>query len=304
MKKKNCFSLLVIALFLLFADKSFATPKRIVSITPTGTELIYALGLDENLLAVTTFCDYPPEAAKKEKIGGFASMNFEYLVAKKVDLVLIQDLHSQFVPQLKQLKIPYVMLRNDSISNICKSILEVGSVCGKEKEATRIVASINSDVRYVYEKLKKSKKPKVLVCISRELSGKKINSFYAAGKTSFYNEMIEKSGGINAMQGNNITYPVVSQEGLMLINPDVIADMIGDSKSIHSAKYEKRMMSDKEVVTQWKNGVRVEAIKKNKIVVLRGNIFLRPGPRVGTAIIAFAKAIHPEASWDKKPILK
>ena len=292
--KKKLFALLFILCFSLISlTAACAEPVRIVSITPVGTEILYALGLEENITAVTSYCDYPPEARKKDKIGGFTSVNIEYIVAKKADLVVLQDIHEQVIPQLEALKIPYVLLTHSSLEEICTSITKLGKACDREKKAAEMVASIRADVEYVRKKVAGQKKPACMVCI-RDTSVNRITSFHAAGRSTCYSDIIEKAGGENVMSEKSIHYSQVSQEGLIMLNPDVIFDMIGDS---HFSRNGQKQKTDSEITKQWQSGVKVNAVKNNRIYVLRGSVFLRPGPRIGKVIKEFAKVIHPEVSW-------
>ena len=294
---KNCLYILFILIFTFFIVPAEAAPKRIISLTPAGTEILYALGQEKNLIANTTFCDYPPEAQKKPKVGGFASMNYEYFISKKADLVVIQDLHAQFIPQLEKLKIPFVTLRQETIEEVCDSIMTLGKATDSEKRAKELVTSIEKDIEYVSEKVKNSPRPKILLCISREFTGDKINIFFAAGNASFYNDMIKKGGGVNALKKQKITYPQISQEGLMMINPDVIIELIGDIDSGHSLTKGFAGMTNDLLKQQWLNGVQVKAVRDNHVHILNGSIYLRPGPRVGQALLGFARALHPEINW-------
>lgn len=289
--------ILFVLMFFLLPLTAEAAPKRIVSLTPAGTEILYALGQEKNIIANTTFCDYPPAAIKKPKVGGFASMNFEYFISSKADLVVIQDLHAQFVPQLKKLKIPYVMLHQQTINEVCDSITNLGKACDSEEKAFKLVANIQKDIKYVEDKIKKSIRPRVLLCISREFTGKKVNSFFAAGNASFYNDIITRAGGINALKKHKVTYPQISQEGMMMINPDVILELMGDVDSGHSLRKGFHGISNETIKQQWLNGVQVNAVKNKQVYILNGSIYLRPGPRVGEVLKGFARALHPEIKW-------
>ena len=125
--------LLVICFASVFSADAY--PRRIVSLSPVGTEILFALGQGGNIIGVTNFCDYPPEALKKPKVGDFAALNFEMLVAGNVDLLVLQDIHKQFLPQLKQLKIPYIVLEQETVSGVYSSIARLGRACGAEKRA-------------------------------------------------------------------------------------------------------------------------------------------------------------------------
>lgn len=294
MRKKLAALVLIFTLSLVFTASASAEPKRIISVTPVGTEILYALGLEENIVAVTNYCDYPPEAQKKEKIGGFTTINLESIVAKKADLVVLQDIHESFIPQLEELKIPYVLLTHGTLEEICTSIIKLGKVCDREKKAAEMVGSIRADVEYVRKKVAGQKKPSCMVCI-RDTSVSRITSFHAAGRSTCYSDIIEKAGGKNALSEKTVHYSQVSQEGLIMLNPDVIFDMIGDS---HFARNGEKQKSDEEIIKQWQGGVKVNAVKNGRIYVLRGTAFLRPGPRIGQVIKEFAKVIHPEVSWE------
>lgn len=273
-----------------------AAPKRIVSFSPVGTEILFALGQKERIAAVTDFCDYPPEALKKPKVGGFASINYEMLILMKADLVVLQDMHSQFVPQLKSLKIPYVILKQDSIEDICKSITELGRICGSGTIAERMVKNILFEVGSLRAKVKGKARPSVMVCVSRELSEPVISTIYIAGQSNFYNELIDIAGGVNVSKERRIAYPQVSPDGISKMNPNIIIDLVGDKSYYHSKdKIDlETIFSTKYLKNQWERSVSTDAVKRGRIAVMNGTVYLRPGPRVGEVLRSFAEAIHPE----------
>lgn len=273
-----------------------AAPQRIVSFSPVGTEILFALGQKERIAAVTDFCDYPPEALKKPKVGGFASINYEMLILMKADLVVLQDMHSQLVPQLKSLKIPYVILKQESIEGICKSITELGRICGSGTIAERMVKNILSEVGSLRAKVKGKARPSVMVCVSRELSEPVISTIYIAGQNNFYNELIDIAGGVNVSKERRIAYPQVSPDGISKMNPNIIIDLVGDKSYYHSKdKIDlETIFSTKYLKNQWMRSVSADAVKRGRIAVMNGTVYLRPGPRVGEVLRSFAEAIHPE----------
>ncbi len=205
MKRSKLF-LPIFLIMLMLPVTAWASPKRIISMTPVGTEILFALGQGDNIIGVTNFCDYPPEANKKPKMGDFAALNFESLMAMKTDLLLLQDMHMQFTPQLDRLKIPYIVMKQNTIDEICDSITRLGKICSAQDKAQKMVSGILADVKMVTSKVKGLDKPKVLLCVSRELSEKQINSFYVAGNNNFYGEMIALAGGENAVTEKK--YPI------------------------------------------------------------------------------------------------
>lgn len=297
--RKSLIACLALCVSLLAAPLCQAAPKRVVSLSPVGTEMLFDLGQGGNVIAVTEFCDYPPEAAKKPKIGGYAEINFEALVAMRTDLLVLQDMHKRFTPQLDRLKIPYVILRQDSVDDIFDSITRLGAIFGVEKEAGRRVAAIRADLAKIAAKTAGAGRPKVMLCVSRELSERVISSFYIAGADNFYNELIKLAGGENVAGRSRTPYPHISVEGLLRLDPDVIIDLVGDKSFYHSKEpVDVDVIFDKKYLAgQWKNSAAVKAVKKGNIAILDGTVYLRPGPRVARIVLAFAKAIHPEVKW-------
>ena len=289
---------MMLMMFLSFGYAE-ASPKRIISLTPVGTEILFALGQGDSIIGVTNFCDYPPEATKKPKMGDFAALNFEMLMSMKTDLLLLQDMHMQFTPQLDRLKIPYIVMKQNTIDEICDSITRLGKICSAQDKAQKLVSGIRADVKLVTSKVKGLDKPKVLLCVSRELSERQINSFYVAGNNNFYGEMIALAGGENAVTEKKISYPQVSLEGLMTINPNVIIDLVGDKTFYHSKdKIDvDTIFNEKYLKGQWQRSAKVDAVNKGRIYIMQGTVYLRPGARSGMILKAFAKAIHPEVKW-------
>ena len=298
MKRSKLF-LPIFLIMLILPVTAWASPKRIISMTPVGTEILFALGQGDNIIGVTNFCDYPPEANKKPKMGDFAALNFESLMAMKTDLLLLQDMHMQFTPQLDRLKIPYIVMNQNTIDEICDSITRLGKICSAQDKAQKLVSGILADVKMVTSKVKGLDKPKVLLCVSRELSEKQINTFYVAGNNNFYGEMIALAGGENAVTEKKISYPQVSLEGLMTINPNVIIDLVGDKTFYHSKdKIDvDTIFNEKYLKGQWQRSAKVDAVNKGRIYIMQGTVYLRPGARSGMILKAFAKAIHPEVEW-------
>ena len=203
---------------------------------------------------------------------------------------------SQLVPQLKSLKIPYVILKQESIEGICKSITELGRICGSEAIAERMVKNILSEVGSLRAKVKGKARPSVMVCVSRELSEPVISTIYIAGQNNFYNELIDIAGGVNVSKERRIAYPQVSPDGISKMNPNIIIDLVGDKSYYHSKdKIDlETIFSTKYLKNQWMRSVSADAVKRGRIAVMNGTVYLRPGPRVGEVLRSFAEAIHPE----------
>lgn len=291
-------SALFFVVFILFSPAlSEAYPRRIVSLCPVGTEILFALGQGDNIVGVTDFCDYPPEAREKPRVGGFSGMNFESLLEWQVDLLVVSDWHLGYVENIKKLGIAYSVVRQGSIAEICASIEELGRLCGAETESGKIISQMRAEIERISGAAERLPKRSVLLCISRELSDPKINVFYAAGKNCFYDELISLAGGVNAVKDGAAAYPKVSAEGLLALDPEVIIELVGDGAYSHSAEKagKDEIFSDERIRAQWLGGPAVRAVRGGRVCPLSGTVYLRPGPRITEILKAFVRAIHPEA---------
>ena len=295
--KKIIAPLSLLLLFsLLFSFPACAAPRRIVSLCPVGTEILYLLGQEDNIVGVTEFCDYPPEAAQKPKLGGFSTVSFEKIVESGAELAVLSDLHAKYTEDIKKLGVACVMVKQESIADIYSSIAEIGDACGAREAAQSLIADMKSELAQISASVAAFSVRDVLLCISRDFSEPRLSLFYAAGGGTFYDELITLAGGRNVL-GDAVAYPRVSAEGLISLDPEIIIDLVGDSDYYHaSVNFDKEAaFRDESLLSQWKGVPHLRAAREDKIFLMRGTLFLRPGPRIPEIARAFAAAIHPEA---------
>lgn len=254
-------------------------PKRIVSLAPSNTEILFALGLGGKVVGVTNYCDYPEEAKSKEKIGGFSDPNLEKIISLKPDLVLATDMHQKPVEQLEKLNIPVVILAPKNIPDMLKSIEIIGRISGKEAESLRLVETLKNRIKTVENKtagIPQDKRPKIYYEVWPE-------PFTTAGPGTFVNDIIEKAGGENISGDAEKAYPQYSQEMIISKNPDIIIF------SHHGSS--KQTIEDILKRPGWEN---INAVKNNKVFYVDENIVQRATPRLVDGLEQFAKIIHPE----------
>lgn len=280
---------------LLFASLSFAAervPTRIVSMSPAGTEILFALGLDDRLLGVTRYCDYPPEAAQLPQLSSMTEVNLETLLRLDTELVVMEDINSGLGGQIEKLGIPVLVLHHNSLAELRASIEAVGKVCGASERAEALSRAIGEDIERIKKATAPLKRPKVLVAVDRDIADASIRSLYVAGSRSFYNELVEIAGGTNVLE-ESLPYARLSSEGLLSLQPDVIIDIVGDHGFAKGVTRE-------QVERQWQTVPELNALSSGRIHVLMENAALRPGPRIARLTEIFASFIHPELSADLK----
>ncbi|MFC1607489.1 ABC transporter substrate-binding protein [Candidatus Latescibacterota bacterium] len=259
--------------------------NRIVSLSPGITETLFALGVGDRVVGVTRFCLFPLEAQEKAEVGGFVDPNYEAIVALEPDLVLVLEIHGDVVRYLDELEINYATVRNEGVSDILASIITVGRVCGIEPRSREIVDDIERRMRIIGEKTRDTESPDVLISVSRQAGTGSLGDVYVAGRETFFNELIEIAGGVNAYHGRTIDYPVISAEGLLVLNPDIIIDIIPHLKS--------QQLDVDTVRKDWKSIPGLRAAKNGTVHVVDSRYAVIPGPRFILFLEDLTKIIHP-----------
>ncbi|MBX9724626.1 MAG: helical backbone metal receptor, partial [Candidatus Obscuribacterales bacterium] len=197
------------------SDKQAKT-KRLISLAPSNTELIYSLKSGKQLIAVSESCDYPIEAKKKEKVGNFSSVKMEKIAKLKPDLIALVSGQEKLDSDLKKHHFSTVLLDNSSIKNIGKNLRVLGNICQQEAEAKRLSTAFENAIEELKSITDADKsKAKVFICVWPQ-------PLMSAGKSSFMNEGITIAGGTNCTGDLPQPYPRINQERLLLMQPDMI----------------------------------------------------------------------------------
>jgi iron complex transport system substrate-binding protein len=260
------------------------SPQRIVGLAPSTVEVLYEVGLGDQVVGVSRYCTYPPEALGKPKIAGFLDVDFEALVSLKPDCVVMVDSQHSLVDKMNQLGIRSISAEHASVDGIISSFKKIGKACGKEKESIFKAEQMQAHIDATRKKLVGQPRPRVLVCIERDPDSPRPDRVIAAGSGGFHRELINIAGGVNAYQGS-IAYPVLSREKLLNLNPDVIIDLVRDEV------FEK--YKEQPLLRQWYAFGELNAVKNNRVVIIAGNQHLIPGPRFLDTLDKMVEAIHP-----------
>ncbi|RMH37926.1 MAG: ABC transporter substrate-binding protein, partial [Nitrospirae bacterium] len=181
-------------------------PKRIVSLAPSVTEILFAIGLNEEIVGVTEFCDYPPAAQDKPKVG-YARPNLEALVALEPDLVIAPQsfLRTDLLAKLEQLKIPTVILNPKSLEDILAHIRLIGRIVGRQAEALQVTEAMRGRMRTLSSRLAGLQRPRVLYVLNSQ-------PLITVGPGSFIQQLIELAGGDNIAADAHAPYPRINME--------------------------------------------------------------------------------------------
>jgi iron complex transport system substrate-binding protein len=258
-------------------------PQRIISLAPSNTEILFALGLGDRVVGVTDYCNYPPEAKTKPSIGDYNTPNLEEIIVKQPDLVLATEVHqAKLIPLLESRDLTVIGLSPKNIDDVLAAIILVGKITGKDKEAAKLTAAMQKRIESVTDKTSKlsgSQKPRVFYTLWYDST-----SIWTAGAGSFEDELIQKAGGVNIAHDLN-GYVEINQESVIMANPETIIAGVGmgtgEDLPLQFVKTEP-LLKD------------TDARKNDRIYGVNMDIVGRPGPRIVDALEVFLAAIHPE----------
>jgi iron complex transport system substrate-binding protein len=258
-------------------------PQRIISLAPSNTEILFALGLGPKTVAVDDLSDYPAEVKALPKVGGSGGKyNFEQVVALKPDLLLVAGITPpDDIKKLEDLKLTVVALgaEKTTFDNIIADISLVGQITGATNQAQQLTAAMKQKLDAIQSKIATAKtKPRVYW----ELDATDPAKPFSVGPGSFVNEFIGRAGGTNIFGNVSSPYPQVSSEQVVSANPEVMI--------LSDAAYGVTVDS----VLKRPGWQVIDAVKKKQVYPIDDNLVSRPGPRVADGLEATAKIIHPE----------
>jgi iron complex transport system substrate-binding protein len=256
--------------------------QRIVSLAPSNTELLFAVGAGRQMAGRDDLSDYPAEAADVASIGStFGPLNTETIVNLKPDLVLAAEINTpEQVKALENLGLTVYWLANPKdFPGLYQNVGLIGALTGREAEARALAQSLEARVAAVAEKLKgASTMPRVFY----ELDATDPTKPYTVGPGTFMDTLLTLAGGVNIAATLNDPYPQISSEELVKQNPDLI--LLGDAAYGVTA----------ETVQQRPGWEAIAAVKQNRIVAFDDNLASRPGPRLVDGLESLATVLHPE----------
>lgn len=262
------------------AGKSVAVPakiERFISLAPNLTEIAYAVGAGDRLVGNTTFCDYPEEAKKVQKVGDTLQPSIERILALRPQLVLVSTASQleAFTKQLEEHRIAVYVTDPRDLEGVFRSIENLGKLLNQEQRADETVSQLRKRATLVTEATQSAKPSRVFYQLSAE-------PLYTAGRDSFVTDLIRRAGGVSVTSNVPEAWPRYSQEAAVAARPEAI--ILPTDGSMGSA--------NSEVAEGLK---RSPAALSGKVYRINGDFLSRPGPRAVDGLEALAHALHPEA---------
>lgn len=274
--------------------KPTALPKtscqRVISLSPSITEVLYALQLGKQVVGVTQFCLYPADARKKPKVGGYVDPNMEAMLRLKPDLIVVRKEQTELVQRIRDLRIPVLPVEHRNTEGILDSFQALGQVCHRQELAQATVADLRGRIQAVERKTQHVQyRPTVLVAVDRDTYAKRLRWVYVPGEDGFFDSMIRQAGGRNAAPAGRKGFLQVSSEGIIRMNPDIIIEALPYTRAARQ--------NPEDIRKQWNSLPQVAAVQQHRVYLFTDDFMVIPGPRYVQALEKFARVIHPELDW-------
>jgi iron complex transport system substrate-binding protein len=257
-----------------------STPTRIISHVPSITEILFALGLDEEIIGVSTFCDYPEAAKAKEKVGDFWSPSMEKIVALEPDLVFTTGDNQPLMAELDTLGITCIALQPKDIDGVMRDIELIGSVTGTRTRAASLVSDMRERVSAVLATVAGAPRPRVFYVVDAS----NLNAPWTAGPGSFIDSLITMVGGENVGALAKVQWAEFSIEQVVSSDPEIVVIPAKDGVPFTRPQ-------DLAVHAIWGQ---VTAVKQGQVVTIDDDLVSLYGPRVVQGLEEMARIIHPE----------
>jgi len=251
--------------------------RRIVSLAPNLTEILFALDLGDRVVGVTDYCDYPPAAARKPRVGGYVNPNLEAILALDPDLALATPNigNREGVLKLQALGVDFLVVETPTLTALADAIRQVAARAGEPERGVALAAKLEAEIAARRERFAAFPATRALLVFSHE-------PLIAAGPGTLFDEMLRAAGGTNLAAGMG-PYPHLSLEQVVTLAPEAIVDTAMTATGPSDAKF-------------WQRLATVPAVRDGRVCAPAADPILRPGPRVVEGIRLLADCLHPDAS--------
>jgi len=262
-----------------------AQPRRIISVIPAVTEMLFAISAGDQVVGVSSYDTYPAAVASRERVGALLDPNVERILALKPDLVVVYGTQQDLIARLDRAGIPRFEYQHAGLADITITIRKLGERVGRAPEADRLASAIERDIADIRARVSGRPRPKTALLFGREAGS--LRSMYASAGVGFLHDMLEAAGGMDAFADVKKQSLQVSAETMLASAPEVIIE-VHASAGWTSQKIERER-------SVWKALPSLPAVRTGRIYILADDLMSIPGPRVAEAIRRLARALHPAA---------
>jgi iron complex transport system substrate-binding protein len=278
-----------------------AAPVRIVSTSPSITETLFALGLGDRVVGVSTYCRFPPDAAKLPKIGTFLKPDVELIARLRPDLVVVHEVSTGIDRRLASLRIPFLVVDRGTLGGVFSSIRQIATAAGVSASADALIATIERRLQAVRRDGAAAPHPRVLFIIGRSPGA--LTDLVAVGAGSYINDLIEIAGGTNVLAiAGQPEYPRISMETVLRLDPDVVVDTV-DMGETEAERRQRQAINER----LWSAYGSLSAVKAKRVHAATTDALVVPGPRVVEAaewVATLLRRLNTEDAKGHKELLE
>ncbi len=281
---KRLIAALAVLLTCLAAAQPVA-PKRIVSLVPALTEMLFAIGAGPAVVGVSSFDEFPPEVKTLPRVGALLNPDTERIFALRPDLVITYGSQAELEAQFAAAHIRTFSYRHGGIGTVLQSIRELGRATGRQAGAERVAGGLERRLQEIRARVKGRPRPRTLLVFDRQ--PQTLREIYVSGGAGFLHEMLDAAGGANVFADTPKESVQPSQEMLIARAPEVIIEVRATGMLEGGNLQEER--------AAWSALRGVPAVRQGRVHLLVGQYLVSPGPRLADATEALARVLHPEA---------
>lgn len=259
-----------------------AVPRRIISLVPALTEMLFAIGAGPQVVAVSSFDRHPPEVAGLPKVGALLDPDVERVLSLTPDLVAVYASQTDLKRQLERASIPVFDYRHAGLADVFTTLRALGARTGRAVQAEAVAADLERRIDAVRRRSAGRPRPRVLLVFGREQGS--LRNLYASGGRGFLHDMLLTAGGANVFADVQQEAVQATTELVLARAPDVVLEL-----------HERREWTDAETRAAqalWRRLPALPAVKSGRVVILAGEGLVVPGPRVATAVERLAAALQ------------
>ena len=259
-------------------------PRRIISLVPAVTEMLFAIGAGPTVVAVSSFDEYPPQVATLERVGALVDPDLERIISLKPDMVVVYASQQDLEAKLARAGIGVFDYRHAGLEGVTTTIRALGAKTGHTADAERVVLDIERQLAAVRARVEGRPRPRVLVVFGRDAG--ELRGIYASGGVGFVHDMVTAAGGDNVFADVQRESVQATTELILARRPEVILELRPGRRTAAETA---------EELDVWRALASVPAVKVGRVVLIADPRTVVPGPRVGEGTALIAKALHPEA---------
>ena len=261
--------------------KPVEQPRRIISLIPAVTEMLFALGAGDRVVAVSSFDKYPPEVEKLQRVGALLDPDLERILSLRPDLVAVYGSQEDLRQQLERSQIPVYIYRHAGLADVSTTIESLGARIGQEARATQLTATIQQQLAAVRQRVAGQPRPRTLVVFERE--SLTLRGIYASGGYGFSHDMVSAAGGDNVFADVRQQAVQATTELIIARRPDVILELRADPMTTANQQRE---------LATWNRLSSIPAVRTSRVYMIADPRTVVPGPRVGEGVALIADLLH------------